>query len=99
MPADPQPAPDLSLDHLTTPLAWSDPAGVLTGCNTAFSRWFGIGARRLLGWPLAGLDAGDGRLALALAREGGDEAPLRMRRMRLRYADGEDRFADLWLSR
>ncbi|MGO4259756.1 two-component system sensor histidine kinase NtrB [Lysobacter sp. TAB13] len=99
MPSDPQPATDLSLDSLTTPLAWSDGTGVLSGCNTAFSRWFGIGARRLLGWPLAGLDAGDGRLALALSREGGDEAPLRMRRMRLRYADGEDRFADLWLSR
>ncbi len=89
---------DLDLDSLTTPLAWTDGAGVVAGCNTAFSRWFGIGARRLLGGPLARLD-GDGRLALALAREGGDEAPLRMRRMRLRYPDGEDRFADLWLSR
>lgn len=99
MPADPILSPDLSLDGLTTPLAWSDADGVIVGCNTAFSRWFGIGARRLLSWPLAGFDAGDGRLAQALARAGGDEAPLRMRRMRLRYADGEDRFADLWLSR
>lgn len=100
MPSDPQPAPDLSLDGLTTPMAWTDPAGAIAGCNLAFSRWFGIGARRLIGWPLSGLDADDdGRLARALARAGGDEAPLRMRRLRLRYAGGEDRFADLWLSR
>ncbi|SDX93254.1 two-component system sensor histidine kinase NtrB [Lysobacter enzymogenes] len=99
MPPDPALSADLSLDALTTPVAWSDAAGALTGCNLAFSRWFGVGARRLLGWPLAGLDAGDGRLALAVARAGGDEAPLRMRRMRLRYGDGEERFADLWLSR
>ncbi|SDZ24671.1 two-component system, NtrC family, nitrogen regulation sensor histidine kinase GlnL [Lysobacter sp. yr284] len=98
MPPDPAPSADLGLDALTTPVAWSDAAGTLTGCNLAFSRWFGIGVRRLLGWPLAGLDA-DGRLALAVARAGGDEAPLRMRRMRLRYADGDERFADLWLSR
>jgi two-component system nitrogen regulation sensor histidine kinase GlnL len=99
MASDPLSTPDLSLDSLTTPMAWSDAAGAILGCNIAFSRWFGIGARRLLGWTLAGLDAGDGRLALALTRRGGDEAPLRMRRMRLRYANGEDRFADLWLSR
>lgn len=94
-------SPDSGLDHLTTPLTWSDPHGAIRGSNAAFSRWLGVSARRLLGWPLAGLDAGDGRLAQAVSRpaSGDSEAPLRMRRMRLRYADGEDRFADLWLSR
>ena len=90
-------APDF--DTLTTPLAWSDGAGVIAGCNTAFSRWLGVSARRLQGWPLAGLDAGDGRLAEALRRASDDSAPLRVRRGRLRYSDGEECFADLWLSR
>jgi two-component system nitrogen regulation sensor histidine kinase GlnL len=86
-------------DTLTTPLAWSDGAGFIAGCNTAFSRWLGVSARRLQGWPLAGLDSGDGRLAEALRRAGDDTAPLRVRRGRLRYSDGEECFADLWLSR
>ena len=86
-------------DTLTTPLAWSDGAGLITGCNTAFSRWLGVSARRLQGWPLAGLDSGDGRLAEALRRAGDDTAPLRVRRGRLRYSDGEECFADLWLTR
>ncbi|MBF6023119.1 two-component system sensor histidine kinase NtrB [Lysobacter niastensis] len=90
-------APDA--DTLTTPLAWSDGQGVIAGCNTAFSRWLGVSARRLLGWPLAGLDSGDGRLAEALARASDGSAPLRLRRCRLRYSDGEECFADLWLSR
>ena len=96
MPPEPAPAP--ALDSLTTPLAWSDAGGAILGCNAAFSRWLGVSARRLPGWPLAGLDAGDGRLAAALARTTMDES-LRLRRTRLRYADGEERFADLWLSR
>jgi two-component system nitrogen regulation sensor histidine kinase GlnL len=87
------------LDALTTPLAWAEAAGAIAGCNQAFSRWLGVSARRLQGWPMAGLDADDGRLADALARLPADAAPLRLRRARLRYADGEERFADLWLSR
>lgn len=96
MPPDSTPPP--ALDSLTTPLAWSDAGGAILGCNAAFSRWLGVSVRRLPGWPLAGLDAGDGRLAAALARTTMDES-LRLRRARLRYADGEERFADLWLSR
>ncbi|MFC3551897.1 nitrogen regulation protein NR(II) [Lysobacter cavernae] len=87
------------LDRLTTPLAWSDAGGTIAGCNAAFSRWLGVSTRRLQGWPLAGLDAGDGRLAEALQRRAHEGAPLRLRRIRLRYADGEECFADLWLSR
>ncbi len=87
------------LDSLTTPLAWSDAEGAIVGCNAAFSRWLGVSARRLLGWPLAGLDAGDGRLAQAQARSDTTDAPLRLRRSRLRYGDGDECFADVWLSR
>ncbi|RDZ26717.1 two-component system sensor histidine kinase NtrB [Lysobacter silvisoli] len=94
----PESPPAPALDGLTTPLAWSDAGGAILGCNLAFSRWLGVSARRLNGWPLAGLDAGDGRLAAALTRTAADES-LRLRRIRLRYADGDERFADLWLSR
>ncbi|MDR0184367.1 two-component system sensor histidine kinase NtrB [Lysobacter arvi] len=87
------------LDVLTTPVAWSDEEGAIVGCNAAFSRWLGVGARRLLGWPLAGLDGGEGRLADAMGRLDATDAPLRLRRSRLRYADGEECFADVWLSR
>lgn len=87
------------LQTLTTPLAWSDAEGAIVGCNAAFSRWLGVSARRLVGWPLAGLDAGDGRLAQAQARTDATDAPLRLRRSRLRWADGEECFADVWLSR
>jgi len=96
------PAPETlrpELDVLTTPVAWSDEEGAIVGCNAAFSRWLGVGARRLMGWPLAGLDGGEGRLADAMARLDATDAPLRLRRSRLRYADGEECFADVWLSR
>lgn len=98
-----QPAPSRSaavdLDALTTPLAWSDAAGAIAGVNPAFARWLAVSTRRLLGWPLSGLD-GEGRLADALARLGAaDDAPLRLRRLRLRYPEADDRFADVWLSR
>jgi len=87
------------LDALTTPVAWSDEEGAIIGCNPAFSRWLGVGARRLMGWPLAGLDGGEGRLADAMGRLDATDAPLRVRRVRLRYADGDECFADVWLSR
>lgn len=90
----PTPAPDL--DSLSTPLAW----GVgeeLAGCNAAFSRWLGIGARRLRSMSLAALAAGDGRLRRALAAGGDAEAVLRIRRISLRGGDGREHFADVWL--
>ncbi len=88
----------LDLDALTTPVAWSDGGGLIAGCNPAFARWIGVGTRRLIGRPLAGLDSGDGHLADALARLDDGGATLRVRRLRLRHADGDDRFADVWLS-
>ncbi len=97
-PVSAAPAP-VDLDALTTPLAWSDAAGAIAGVNPAFARWLAVSTRRLLGWPLAGLD-GEGRVAEALARLGaGDDTPLRLRRVRLRYPEADERFADLWITR
>ncbi|MGV8940779.1 MAG: two-component system sensor histidine kinase NtrB [Lysobacter sp.] len=93
------PAATPAVDTLTTPLAWLDPDGTLVGCNQAFARWLGVGRRRLLGWPLAALDAETPpRLPAALARLDPDAAPLRLRRLHLRHPDGDERFADVWLS-
>jgi len=97
MPSSPPAAPDL--EALTTPLAWTGADGVIAGSNQAFARWLSVSTRRLHGWPLAGLD-GDGRLSDALGKLGpDDDASLRLRRVRLRYPDADDRFADVWLSR
>ena len=94
----PAPSAPVDIDGLTTPLAWSDADGAIAGFNPAFARWLAVSTRRLVGWPLSGLD-GEGRLAAALARTDHDDAPLRLRRLRLRYLEAEDRFADVWLSR
>lgn len=92
-------APAPTVDFLTTPLAWLDPDGTIAGCNQAFARWLGVGSRRLLGWPLPALDAETPpRLPAALARLDPDGAALRLRRLHLRHPDGNERFADLWLS-
>lgn len=90
-------APDLQA--LTTPLAWLDGDGAIAGCNQAFARWLGVGARRLLGRPLLALEAEEPvRLGSAIARLDTDTAPLRLRRVHLRHPDADERFADLWLS-
>lgn len=87
------------LDSLTTPIAWLDAHGAIADCNPAFARWLAVGVRRLRGRPVATLDA-EARLPDALARPGdAADAPLRLRRVRLRHPEAEDRFADLWLSR
>src|SRR5688572_4330166 len=89
-----------TIEHLGTPLAWTDPAGTVLGCNGAFARWLGVSARRLIGLSLDDLDAEPPRLSDLLARLPlGADAPLHARRARLRaFASGE-RFADLWLAR
>lgn len=92
------PAPSDS-DALTTPIAWIDAHGAIDVCNAAFARWLGVSPRRLRGSALARLDP-EQRLPDALARLGdAAAAPLRLRRVRLRHLEAEDRFADLWLSR
>lgn len=94
------PATAPAVDLLTTPVAWAGEDGRIAGCNLAFARWLGVGARRLAAVPLAALTA-DGTLADALARTSSapGDAPLRLRRVALRFAEGEERFADVWLAR
>ncbi|MGY4514446.1 ATP-binding protein [Lysobacter sp. HA18] len=90
-------APDL--DQLTTPLAWTTLDARIAGCNIAFARWLGVGSRRLIGLRLAAL-AEDGGLDAVLDRAAeATDAPLRLRRLGLRFADGAERFCDAWLSR
>ncbi len=91
--------PEPELAALATPLAWSDPEVVVAGCNPAFASWLGVGARRVVGRPLASLDAEEpGRLQAAIDRLDTDAAPLRLRRVHLRHPEAGERFADLWLS-
>jgi two-component system nitrogen regulation sensor histidine kinase GlnL len=91
--------PPADLDALATPVAWADADGQITGCNLAFGRWLGVSGRRLLGMPLAALEAdGDGLsrwLAQVPPREFG-----RLRRVPLAFpGNGESpRFADLSVS-
>ncbi|WP_462115516.1 two-component system sensor histidine kinase NtrB [Lysobacter xanthus] len=87
------------LDQLTTPLAWTTAEARVAGCNLAFARWLGVGQRRLIGLPLASL-ASDGGLDAVLDRAAEpSDAPLRLRRLGMRFADGAERFADAWLTR
>jgi two-component system nitrogen regulation sensor histidine kinase GlnL len=88
-----------SLDALTTPVLWADPDGMVLGCNPAFAGWLGASVRRLQGLALATLDAEDGRLAEALARQARSANALHLRRARLRALSGGERFAELWLWR
>lgn len=92
----PAAAPDL--DQLDTPMAWCDAAGLILGCNAAFPRWLGIGQRRLVGQRLDSLVTGSLDDVLSRAAVPTDTA-LRLRRRSLRFADGAEHFADLWLSR
>ena len=94
---DPSPPPEL--DRLTTPVAWTDASGHVTGCNTAFGRWLGISPRRLVDQPLAALESDGDALRRALSVQMADDGPLRLRRIALAYLGGEPRFADVWLSR
>ena len=91
--------PPADLDALTTPVAWADAGGQITGSNLAFGRWLGVSGRRLLGMPLAALEAdGDGLsrwLAQTPPREFG-----RLRRLPMAFpGNGEGpRFADVSVS-
>ncbi len=94
------PAPDIVLDRLSTPVAWTDAAARIEGCNAAFARWLGVSPRRLLDQPLAALEAEGDVLRRALAAgDGGGSEQLRLRRIELAFLGGQPRFADGWLSR
>jgi two-component system nitrogen regulation sensor histidine kinase GlnL len=86
-------------DELATPLAWTDAAGVVIGCNPAFASWLGVSARRVIGTALTDLDVEAGRIAGRLDRLPEDGAPLRARRLCLRASGGSERFADGLISR
>lgn len=90
----------VSLDRLLTPVAWAGPDARIEGCNAAFARWLGVGARRIPGQPLAALEAGGDGLRRALERDGGGaDQPLRLRRIELAFPGSPPRFADGWLAR
>ncbi|GAB3737290.1 ATP-binding protein [Luteimonas pelagia] len=94
------PAPEAAFEALSTPVAWTDAESRIAGCNTAFARWLGVGARRLLALPMAALEVdGDGLatlLAGAPAHAGG--ALHQLRRVALAFPGAGARFADLALS-
>jgi two-component system nitrogen regulation sensor histidine kinase GlnL len=90
---------DPALDSLNTPVAWFDGGAQLVGCNRAFASWLGVGARRLLGLPIAALDCEDGRLQPLLARLPDAGEAMRVHRARLAFPGGSEHFAELWLSR
>jgi len=97
MPDGPEPFDSESFDSLATPIARLRADGVVEACNPAFASWLGVSARRLQGVSLRELDAEADRLAGLLARLP-DGEPLRVHRARLAFADGPERFAELWLS-
>jgi two-component system nitrogen regulation sensor histidine kinase GlnL len=84
------------LDALATPMAWLAGDGRLTACNAAFAHWLGVGRRRLQGQAAAALSP-DAQLATGLARVSEQGAALRLRRARVAFPGGEERFADVWL--
>jgi two-component system, NtrC family, nitrogen regulation sensor histidine kinase GlnL len=93
-----------NLDTLTTPLAWTDPAGTVVGGNMALGRWLGVSSRRLPGVPLAALEVDGDMLARALREAGADGIPprdfARLRHLALAFpGHDEPRFADVSLSR
>lgn len=94
--SDPQPP---TPDQLSTPLAWADAEGRLLGCNSAFASWLGVSTRRLVGLGLGELDAEGGRLGELLPRLPVSGDAVRVRRARLAFPGGSERFADLWLAR
>jgi two-component system nitrogen regulation sensor histidine kinase GlnL len=66
-----------TLETLSTPVIWTDAAGHIAGTNSAFSRWLGIGARRVFGQPLIALEQEGDALARALAQSEHDTLHLR----------------------
>lgn len=89
--------PPPTLDALGTPVAWADSQGRIIGSNPAFARWMGVSGRRLLGQPLAALEAQGEALAHFLARDERDS--LRLHRLALAMPGESPRFAEGWMSR
>jgi len=89
--------PEPTIEVLSTPLVWTDAEGRILGVNPACARWLGIGARRLLGQPLAALEQEGDSLARLLQEATRDE--VRLRRLSLGIPGEPPRFAEAWLSR
>jgi len=85
-------------DQLATPLAWTDAQGRIAGCNLAFARWLGVGARRLHGLPLASLETDGEALPALLEDAAASDAPRLLRRTALAFPGGAPAFADITLS-
>ena len=85
-----------ALEALTTPVAWTDPAGGIAHANAAFGRWLGVSVRRLAGIPLAALEADGSRLADW--QHAPDGEPVRLRRLAFAFPGNPPRFADAVLS-
>lgn len=92
-------APAVSLDLLTTPVAWADADGRLRGGNPAFASWLGVSQRRLFGLPLVALEVEGDALAQLLAGASDCDAAC-LRRLALAFpGTGAARFADVSVSR
>jgi len=94
MDADP-PVP--ILEQLATPVAWADRQARIVGVNPAFSRWIGVGVRRLVGQPLAALELEGDALARFLAQD--EREVLRLHRIPLGMPGEAPHPADGWLTR
>lgn len=87
------------VNSLATPIASADAAGRVLGCNPAFASWLGVSVRRLVGLALSELDGEGSRLADLLPRLPDTGEAVRVRRARLAFPGGTERFAELWLAR
>ena len=95
----PETAAPPAIEQLATPVAWGDAEGIVRGCNPAFARWLGVGQRRLLGLPLASLEAQGERIQAWMGERDDASPPPRLRRVAMALPGaGEPRFADLWLT-
>jgi len=95
----PETAAPPAIEQLATPVAWGDAEGIVRGCNPAFARWLGVGQRRLLGLPLASLEAQGERIQAWMGERDAASPPPRLRRVAMALPGaGEPRFADLWLT-
>ena len=95
----PETAAPPAIEQLATPVAWGDAEGIVRGCNPAFARWLGVGQRRLLGLPLASLEAQGERIQAWMGERDAASPPPRLSRVAMALPGaGEPRFADLWLT-
>ena len=92
-------APEAAYDALATPLAWAGTDRRILGCNPAFARWLGVGARRLPDLPLDALEVDGEALRTVLAQAPAASDSVRLHRLALAFpGQVPPRFADVLLS-